>query len=59
VKAKQSGFDIMLVVETVRVGTAVVSVGLGGEGDVSKQQKQLEDVTSQEVAKVRSVQGKA
>lgn len=59
VKAKQNGFDIMLVVETVRVGTAVVSVGLGGEGDVSQQQKQLEAVTAQEVAKVRSVQGKA
>jgi hypothetical protein len=59
VRAKQSGFDIMLVVETVRVGAAVVSVGLGGEGDVSKSQKDLQDVAAQEVGKVRAAQTKA
>jgi hypothetical protein len=57
VHAKQSDFDVTLVVESVRVGAEVVSVGLGGQGDVSKEQKDLRDVAAREVAKVRAAQG--
>src|SRR4029079_4908786 len=59
VQAKQSDFDVTLVVETVRVGASVVSVGLGGQGDLSKQQASLRDVAAREVAKVRAAQGMA